>query len=160
MSAANFSGLERIYGETVMDKIKGCEFHYKKSINKYAKELKDDGENFKEYANDLLTASTPEAYEAGYVAIKAFLLENNERKQKISWLNWWNDRRKNIFRAFTGGYGCPRVNQAEVVHASWTNRGQQGLSLLESAEFDTRDSLLLEGELNQFIHSTNRTKRS
>ena len=156
MSAANFSGLERIYGETVMDKIKGCEFHYKKSINKYAKELKDDGENFKEYANDLLTASTPEAYEAGYVAIKSFLLENNERKQKISWLNWWNDRRKNIFRAFTG-YGCPRVNQAEVVHASWTNRGQQGLSLLESAEFDTRDSLLLEGELNQFIHSAGST---
>ena len=71
-------------------------------------------------------------------------------KEKRSWLNWWNDRRKNIFRAFTG-YGCPTADQAEVVHVSWKNRGQQGLSLSESAKFDTRDSLLLEGELNQLL---------
>ena len=82
MWAANFSGLERIDGEAVMDKSNNVS--YKKSINKYAKELKDDGENFKEYANDLMTASTPEAYEAEYVAIKAFLLENNERKKKLA----------------------------------------------------------------------------
>ena len=43
-----------------------------------------------------------------------------------------------------------------MIHTSWTNRGQSGLSLLESAEFDTRDSLLLEGE--QIKDTANRTR--
>ena len=29
MALVNFSGLQMIYGEEVLDKIKGCEFHYK-----------------------------------------------------------------------------------------------------------------------------------
>ena len=36
------------------------------------------------------------------------------------------------------------------MHASWVNRGEKGLSLRESAEFDVRDALLLEEEMKQF----------
>ena len=34
MALVNFSGLQMIYGEEVLDKIKGYEFHYKKSVNR------------------------------------------------------------------------------------------------------------------------------
>ena len=34
MELANSSGLQMAYGEEVLDKIKGCEFHYKQSVNK------------------------------------------------------------------------------------------------------------------------------
>ena len=34
MALANFSGLQIIYGEEVLDKIKGCEFHHKQSVNR------------------------------------------------------------------------------------------------------------------------------
>ena len=29
MAGANFNGLAAIYGEDILDQIKGCEFHYK-----------------------------------------------------------------------------------------------------------------------------------
>ena len=34
VALANFTGLQMIYGEEVLDKIKGCEFHYKQSVNR------------------------------------------------------------------------------------------------------------------------------
>ena len=34
MALANFSGLQMIYSEEVLDKIKGWEFHYKQSVNR------------------------------------------------------------------------------------------------------------------------------
>ena len=34
MALVNFSGLQMIYGEEVLDKIKGYEFHYKQSVNR------------------------------------------------------------------------------------------------------------------------------
>ena len=64
------------------------------------------------------------------------------------WLDWWHNRRHNIFIAFTG-YQYPRSNLAEVIHASYEQRDQKGLSLLELAELDRRDTLLLESELIQ-----------
>ena len=30
---SNFNGLQSVYGEDVLSKIKGCEFHFKDSIN-------------------------------------------------------------------------------------------------------------------------------
>lgn len=54
MLTANFTGLERFYGEEVLNKIKGCEFHYKKSVNKPSRQIVDDGESFKTLALELL----------------------------------------------------------------------------------------------------------
>ena len=34
MTTANFNGLQLIYGEDVLHKIKGCEFHFRQSINR------------------------------------------------------------------------------------------------------------------------------
>ena len=63
-TGAIFNWLKKIYGEDVVNKIKGCEFHYKESINKKSKQLGEKGDEFKTYALDLLPASTPESYNA------------------------------------------------------------------------------------------------
>ena len=34
MALNKFSGFRMIYGEEVLDKIKGCKFHYKQSVNR------------------------------------------------------------------------------------------------------------------------------
>ena len=49
------------------------------------------------------------------------------------------------------------MNQAEVVHASWAHRDRPNLSLLEAAHMDTRDSLLLEAELKEYMEGTKPT---
>ena len=41
----------------------------------------------------------------------------------------------------------PKMNQAEVVHAGWANRDNRNLFLLDLAQIDVKDSLLLKAEL-------------
>ena len=42
------------------------------------------------------------------------------------------------------------MNLAEVIHASWAHHDRANLSLLDAAQADTRDSVLLEAELKAF----------
>ena len=56
MAGANFSGLSKIYGDDIMERIKGCEFHFKKSVEKYRKIIRQDGDRFKSLANEMLVA--------------------------------------------------------------------------------------------------------
>ena len=42
------------------------------------------------------------------------------------------------------------MNQAEVIHASIVNRNDVGVPLLTSTEFDGRDSVFFESQLEQF----------
>ena len=85
--------------------------------------------------------------------LESFLESFPDNKSLRHWLHWWHDRRKNIFRAFTG-HDHPRCNQAEVVRASWKNRDESGLPLFQAAEFDTRDSIPLEAGLAEAMHTT------
>jgi len=105
-------------------------------------------------AAELLQASTTEAYYNAHVEMNKFIQSVEESNTQLhDWLKWWHNRRFNIFRAFTG-QDCPRSNLAEVVHASWTNRDESGLSLYQAAEFDTKDSLIIEAELLEIENTT------
>ena len=63
MASCNFIGLVEIYGEDVLQYIKGCEFRFHDSVNRHANKFDGESETFKKYALQLLTSSTPEAYE-------------------------------------------------------------------------------------------------
>ena len=142
MASGNFIGLVRIYGEDVLDTVKGCEFHYKDSVNKKAKSFGESKEQFTAMALSLLTAATPEAYYVARQKLQSFL-KNETTPDLTSWLKWWHDRRDLIFRAFTLKES-PHSNLAEVIHAGWKHRDRMGVSLLDACFFDVRDSLLLE----------------
>ena len=144
MATSSFSDLERVYGEDILAKIKGCEFHFKDSVNKHAKCFEEEQKlTFKALANELLIALTEEGYRDAYQEITSFISFNEKSKELLGWLNWWHERRAFIFRAFARLI-APRSNLAEVVHASWKNRNKMGVTLLESCMFDIRDGLLLE----------------
>ena len=76
MVGVNINGFKKIYGEDLVNKIKGCKFHYKESINKKAKQRRKKGDDFKTFAN--------------------------EWTDIIGWLKWWDERRISIFPTFKG----------------------------------------------------------
>ena len=151
MATSNFNGLERIYGEVILAKIKGCKFHFKDSVNKHAKFFEEEQQiTFKALANELLIALTEERYRDAYQEITSLIFFNEKSKELLGWLNWWHGRRAFIFRAFARLI-ARQSNLAEVVHASWKNRDKMGVTLLESCIFYIRDSLLLEADIQNFI---------
>ena len=140
MASANFNGLVTIYGERVTDDIATCEFHFQQSMLEVSRKIGEEEkqDRFKELCMTMLKASTIPAYQSAHRDLQVFIGEG----EQTHWLSWWHARRKNIFRAFNG-QNKPRMNQGEVVNASHKNRGQTGMTLRETAEFDTADSLTL-----------------
>ena len=152
MARSNFNGLKKIYGDDVVDDVMGCEFHFRESVNERERKLSpNDGLVFKRLADRMLTASSTAAYMAAYDDMDKFVAAPGREDLK-GWLIWWHACRGNMFRAYTG-QNKPFSNQAEVIHASWVNRGDVGLTLRESAEFDASDSLLLKDRITKF-HQT------
>ena len=152
MASANFNGLVQIYGEDVLDRVKGCEFHFRDSVNRKAKGLGENREAFKSLSLALLTSTTYEAYSFALKKLKTFII--NESLTDLSpWLDWWDTRREYIFRSFTVK-SAPCSNLAEVVHAGWKNRDRMGVSILDSCLFDIRDSLLLESRIDSLLQGS------
>lgn len=145
MAGANMNGLVNVYGEEVLQRIKSCEFHFKENLNKMARKLKsdDDARTFKTLCDDLLTARLKETYMTKLQSLRNFIKE-----LPAGWLDWWDNRRQFIFRAFSSRGTVPHMNQAEVVHASWAHRDRSNMSLLEAAQAEVRDSIMLKGPLS------------
>ena len=138
----------------ILENIKGCKFHYQKSLNDKTRNLRKYGSQFKTMALELLESGTKEAYQFAHEQMLRFIKENDLDEVVGSWLKWWHERRFNIFRPFTG-FDCPRMNQAEVIHASIANRNDVGVPILTSTEFDVRDGVFFESQLEQFLESPN-----
>ena len=147
MAGANLAGICAEFGTDAKARIKSCEFHFKEQRNKKAQRLdgQDAGE-FKRLCDNLLTATTCAGFEAAERDLIQFVDEEPKRGFLKTWITWWCTRRGFIFRAFAPA-NAPQMNQAEVIHASWANRNECQLSLLDACHNDTKDSLLLEVEL-------------
>ena len=157
MAGANMNGLERVYGKEVLERVKSCEFHFKENRKKMAQKIKDNEEaqQFKELCDALLAARMVETYCSAKDSLESFIQNKPERSFLSSWVDWWHSRRQFIFRAFSPNEAAPRMNQAEVIHASWSHRDRSNLSLLDAAQADVRDSVMLEAELKAFKCSPN-----
>ena len=139
--------IERFFGKDALSDIKSCEFHFKESRNKMARKLGGTvGDEFKDLCQNLLESNLQESYLVGKDALEEFIDENSDRQFLKSWLTWWDSRSCFIFSAFSPKCG-PKMNLAEVVHAGWANRDNRNLSLLEVAQTDVKDSVLLKAEL-------------
>ena len=150
MAGPNLAGLLEVFGETVTDRIKTCEFHFKDHGNKNTRKLDPDSAvEFKTLCDNLLLSATEGAYERAKAEMDAFIAAKEERSFLTSWISWWHARRGFIFRAFAP-QGAPQMNQAEVVHAGWAHRDRPNLSMLDVCQADTRDSLLLDIELRNY----------
>ena len=156
MAGANMNGLQQVFGEDSLSRMKSCEFHFKDSINKMARKLgQEAGETFKELCQNLLTCSLKVTYLKVKKSLEEFTNENSEWQFLSSWLSWWDNRRTFIFGAFAPN-NVPRMNQAEVIHAGWAHKDPSNLSLLDTAHTDTRDSVLLTVELKSIEQGTSK----
>jgi hypothetical protein len=144
MAGANLIGIKDIFGNEALERVKTCEFHYKQNVNRRARLIDaESAEEFKEKCEAMLQAQTEDGFSAARKELDDFIEANpTERQCLVSWLKWWDERKEFIFNAFTPV--GPRMNQAEVVHASWANRDGKNLSLLDVAHMDTRDSILIQ----------------
>ena len=63
IARANMNGLQQVFGEDALGRIKSCEFYFKDSTNKMARKLgQEAGETLKELCQKLLTCSSKETY--------------------------------------------------------------------------------------------------
>ena len=85
---------------------------------------------------------TPECYEKTKEKLKGFIEE--EGNMLAEWLEWWDQRKGFLFRAFAL-FG-PRMNLAESVHGGWAKKDPVNMTLLKVAEADVRKSKILDVE--------------
>ena len=154
MAGANMAAICDVFGSEATRYIKTCEFHFKDNRNQKARKLdKDSSECFKLLCNDLLLSETVDGYNLAKTKIDTFVEECDGRAFLKSWISWWHDRRGFIFRAFSTK-NAPQMNQAEVVHASWTHRDPPNMSLLDVCMADVRDTVVFEMELEGIKNGT------
>lgn len=104
-------------------------------------------QKFTKLCDALLSTATPPAYYSAKEDLTKFIDEApQEREHLILWIKWWDDRRTFIFPAFAPWDGASKINQAEVIHASWAHRDRENMTLLDAAECHIRDCVLLETE--------------
>lgn len=143
-------GLQRVYGESIQEQLKTCEFHYLQSANRQRSKLHSEKSKdfFTRVTRSLLQAQTSSAYNDIMQELKEFIAKKPAKDQRgflIPWLQWWDDRRSHVFAAFSRK-NAPRSNLAEVIHSKWKTTGGEGLSLVDAAAEDMKESLLLERE--------------
>ena len=140
-------GLRRVYGSSVLEKLKTCEFHFLQCTNRQRAGLHSElKEFFTRVTRTLLQAQTSSAYNDAIVELKELVAKKPAKDQQgflIPWLQWWDDCRAHVSPAFA------RKN-AEVIHSKWkTTRGTH-LSLVDAAAEDIKDSLLLEWQFRSY----------
>lgn len=75
-----------IYSEDVLDKGKGCEFHFKESVKSEVTSLgPKGGSHFKRFSYVLLNSATAEAYLHALSEVKSFALQLSELPDWIDW---------------------------------------------------------------------------
>ena len=152
MAGANMEGLKRVFGSAVLERIKTCEFHFKECRNRQSRKFNQEVRGrFKILCNSLLEARSVTAYEKAIEDLNNFIAESPERSSLKSWLEWWNKRRAFIFPAFQVVSEGPKMNLAEVVHASWAKRDNMNMSLLDAAYADAATIYSLKLSIRHFV---------
>lgn len=149
----NWAAIRAVYGESaVNEKTVSCEFHFKQSVVRRAKDLKSlkTQQKFKTLADKLMTSATPKFYNDAYNEMREFI-ESKPKKRGFlsSWLEWWNDRKGHFARAFKP-VDAARVNMSEAYHSSYVTTGSTGLKLVDAAYKDITLALRLERSLELY----------
>ena len=150
MADCNIEGSKRVFVNDIVKRIKTCEFHFKECRNRQARKLGDDDRrNFKRLCN-CLQAPIPISYDKAKEDLESFIAKSPECQSLSTWLEWWYKRRAFVFPAFLGVSGSPKMNLAEIIHASWVKRDNRNMSLLDAAYADARDNVQLEVKYEAF----------
>ena len=145
-AGANCRAVRIVHGdEFCQDRVCGCQFHFKQQIqNKKNKVPLDMRETFIETCKQLCTVTTV----AKYKILKGRLEEMAESVPTLySWIEWWDDRRAQIFGPYRGG-GLPGCNLSEQGNASW--KPTNTMCLVHAAHDDVSSMIFQEVKVYLF----------
>ena len=64
MAGSNLSAIRKVFGDSAIDRIKTCEFHFRESVNLRCRKISNDkATHFKDISIKLLECETPECYD-------------------------------------------------------------------------------------------------
>lgn len=91
---ANWISISNVFGKDVITRVVSCEFHFKQSVQRHAKFLHSQSQEFKLLADNMLTAESISEFNAASDAMQCFV-EHNDAVE--DWFKWWHKRRTHIF---------------------------------------------------------------
>jgi hypothetical protein len=111
---ANWTSIRDVFGVGAIERVMSCEFHFKQSVQRHAKYLKQSlAHEFICMTEKMLTAVTICDFSEACKSMQKYIKEQDFMHD---WYDWWYKRRTHIFRAFKSD-NVPRSNWAEVGHA-------------------------------------------
>lgn len=106
-------------------------------------------------AGALLEANTVSVFEKKRADLNRFIKEKpEERKFLSSLVQWWENRKTRIFRAFKNSVNAPRMNKAETGHSTWVKSGAIQLTLVDAARHDVGENVRLEKTVKRFLEGS------
>ena len=148
-AGANFNGIQEIFGEEGVMKTKSCKFHFQQSMQRMLMKFTPDllilRNEFEGVMTKLMNVSTIKEYKdlkfrLEQVAAVLPCLQPH--------LDWWFDRRYNLFPIFNG-YCISSGNLAEIGHSAL--KRAKPIALVDAAWKDTYTMILQEQEHTKFL---------
>ena len=149
-AGANWAALSRVFGQEVLSRTVGCQFHFKQSVNRHALQLNSSRSKakLKQLAHSLMETVTPALYRKCSMQLKDFI--SDKRNFLTSWLEWWHARRFHVFKAFRATDNSPTTNLAESVHSSWKTTQTTNLNLVDAAYHDIAEAVKIERQVKHY----------
>lgn len=139
-----------------MVKVVSCEFHFKQSVGRKSVKLKDAHKaEFEALAYALLVANTVSFFEKRRAVLNHVVKSNPAYSEVLtSWIEWWNNRKTHIFRAFKNTMKTPHMNMAETGHSIWVKSGAIQVTLVDAARHDVGENIRLEKMVQGFMEGS------
>ena len=103
----------------------------------------------------LVEANTVLVFENKRADLNGIIKEKpEERKFLSSWVQWWENRKTHIFRAFKNSVNALLMNMAETGHSTWVKSGAIQLTLLDAARHDVGENVRLEKAVKRFLEGS------
>jgi hypothetical protein len=158
-AGAEWNAIRIVFGEDAMAKVVSCEFHYKQSVGRKSGKLDDKHKaEFEALAWALMEANTVSVFEKKRADLNRFIKNNPAYSSVLSsWVEWWNNRKTHIFRAFKNTMKTPNMNMAETGHSTWVKSGAIRLTLVDAARHDVGENVRLEKTVQGFMEGSLRS---
>ena len=144
-SGANFKGIEAAFDkQTVVHKVKTCQWHFKHQAREKAKLCGEFEEEVLTICSQMCAATTVPQYEQ---MLNRLLEIADMHPAFLPFVKWWDARRYHVFKVFRD-FNLPGVNCAEMGNAAWKREGK--ISLVEAANDDISTMVVQEREYLNF----------
>ncbi len=151
-NAANFNGLEAVFGEEIRSRAFSCKWHFMRNVTKHSVKLpSDQQQKFKDICENLTTCSTVARYKALQSELSAIADEVPELRHFV---DWWEARRYHIVGAFRQS-GHAGLNLAEVGNSAWSSSHR--MAIIDAVKEDVVEMLYQESEIQKFFSNKGRS---